>query len=170
MIIGLAGLSRSGKDTVAAHLRRYHGFVSFAFADPIKEMLAIIGMDARNEVTREYTDARFRVSARVAAQTLGTEWGREQIAPDIWITVLKERIKGYAHGRIVVTDVRFENEANWVRSVGELWHIVRPGGNETASHASEAGVRREPEDFVLMNDSTTDALFDKVNARMLSGG
>jgi len=38
MIIGVAGLAGSGKDTVADHLVEYHGFVKVALADPLKRI------------------------------------------------------------------------------------------------------------------------------------
>lgn len=40
MIIGICGLSGSGKDTVGAFLRKGYGFESIAFADPMKRFCA----------------------------------------------------------------------------------------------------------------------------------
>jgi len=38
MIIGVAGNAGSGKDTVADHLVKHHGFVKVALADPLKRI------------------------------------------------------------------------------------------------------------------------------------
>ena len=39
--------------------------------------------------------------------------------------------------RIVITDVRFDNEATWIQSLGgEVWRVERPG-IEQNSHVSE---------------------------------
>lgn len=40
-LIGLIGRARVGKDTVAEHLRTYHGFSQYAFATPIKDTLTV---------------------------------------------------------------------------------------------------------------------------------
>lgn len=54
LLIGITGAARSGKSTIAEHLRDKHGFTVLAMADPLKEMLfvldPIIGVDEDADV------------------------------------------------------------------------------------------------------------------------
>lgn len=64
---------------------------------------------------------------------------------------------------IVITDIRFENEAAFLRSHnGVIWHIVRPGVQLVNAHSSEAGIERKPDDIVIMNDGSLDQLEQRV--------
>ena len=56
---------------------------------------------------------------------------------------------------MVITDVRFENEAQWVRKMGgRIVHVIRNNAPTVNPHASEAGVVQLPEDGVIINEGT----------------
>ena len=48
---------------------------------------------------------------------MGTEVGRDIFHKDFWVIQLENRLR-FHDDPIVVTDVRFPNEINWIRSVG----------------------------------------------------
>jgi hypothetical protein len=157
MVIGFTGPARVGKDTAAdallAYLRRS---VKISFADPMKSMLEHVGL-TKNQLhgdEKDQFDPRFGTTPRRMLQTLGTEWGRNIIHPDVWVTATEERVKklvsDYDYEYILIPDVRFENEAAMVRRMGVLFHISGRGGIE-GNHASEAGVSMLPEDRMLLN-------------------
>jgi hypothetical protein len=144
MLIGFTGPAGVGKDEAARQLGLALGNYSrYAFAKPIKDALAAMGFpEPATRAEKEAIIPNLGVSWRHMAQTLGTEWGRNSVRPDLWLWLAKEQ---YAeHRNLMVTDVRFENEAAWVREVGGL--MVHVYGRETtvtgqeATHASEAGV------------------------------
>ncbi len=175
LIIALAGPARSGKDTVATYLEETHGFLPMAFADPIRAMLAE-GFDLWHRHFHELKEEPIPwlgLSPRRLLQTLGTEWGRS-LHPDIWVLLMQRRLDDYAdpEDRIVITDVRFDNEADWVRPRGHLWHIQRPdplrvGLSDTArAHASEAGVQKLPGDRLIYNDSTLEHLYFQIDTQL----
>lgn len=57
-------------------------------------------------------------------------------------------------GGLIVADVRYENEADWVRSQGGLiLHLHRETGLHSA-HSSEQGIQIKPEDCVIKNNAT----------------
>jgi hypothetical protein len=56
---------------------------------------------------------------------------------------------------IIIKDIRFENEADYIRSMGgQVWHIVREGAVAVNAHASEAGIKIADEDVVIDNNGT----------------
>lgn len=120
MIIGLAGGKGSGKSTVADHLVRACGFSELSFADPIRRFVRHLTgyTEATKEDPIDWLDGRH--SARTLMQTVGTEWGRDMIHPQIWVRFLARQLETPTwRGRpVVVSDVRFPNEVDMIRSLG----------------------------------------------------
>jgi hypothetical protein len=148
-LIGLCGPAGCGKDSVRSILEMHADFAGLAFAEPIRNMLR--ELFTGNGVSDEYiTDRALKEtevpglghSYRHMAQTLGTEWGRQCMGPDFWLNVANTymadlRSQGYR--KFVVSDVRFANEAAWVRAQGGVvWLIDRPGIAPVRPHVSEA--------------------------------
>lgn len=64
----------------------------------------------------------------------------------------------------VNADVRFENEAQWIRdNGGVVVHIQRPGAATVSAHASEAGVAIAEGDVLVVNDGSLDELYNNVD-------
>ena len=161
-LIGLTGLAGTGKDTVRSILEA-EGFTGFAFADPIRGMIR--ELLSSNGIDDAYMDDRERketiipalgVSYRHLAQTLGTEWGR-CLAPDFWLRIAGAYMddlawQGAQASHFVISDVRFENEADWIRKRGGvIWRVVRPNTAPVRDHVSEAGVIAIEADHVVKN-------------------
>lgn len=168
MIIAFTGPAGCGKDTAADYLAAYHGFERLAFADPIREMLGALGLGPEDfERPQKERDLDWLpASPRKLAQTLGTEWGRDIIDPDIWVRALARRIAGLPSGsRVAISDCRFDNEARWVRHCGGLVvHLTRPDLPTIRPHASERGIEREEHDLLLDNAGPVRELFWTLDA------
>ena len=169
-LIGLTGRAGSGKSTVARLLCEQQAFVEVAFAAPVKRALAAM-LDLPPET---FDDPAWKnspipwlrgTSPRRLMQTLGTGWGRQMIADDLWLILAERRI---AHltaraerlhiSGIVVSDVRYENEAALVRRLGgTVWHLVR-AAPPVEAHDSEAGIAAQPGDRTLDNTGSTEQL------------
>jgi hypothetical protein len=58
---------------------------------------------------------------------------------------------------IIIKDIRFENEAEYIRSIGgAIWHIVRDNAEPVNQHSSELGIQIQPSDIVIHNNGTLD--------------
>lgn len=121
----------SGKTTVATLLVRDHGYIRLRFADAIKNMLRVLGLDDEHlegSLKETPTDLLCGLTPRKAMQTLGTEWGRKQIHPGFWVRATETQcntLLDCGH-RVVIDDVRFGNEAAMVRKAGgTLLRVVR---------------------------------------------
>ena len=180
MIIGLVGYIGSGKGTVGDILVREHGYYKFAFADALKDAVSQIfvwprglleGDSNASRAFRERVDPwwshkfGYEVTPRLILQKFGTEACRHGIADNIWIAALEKRIEGYEN--VVISDVRFPNEIDFVRSAGGVIIRVRRGEDPTPEelskmHISETAWNDQPVDYTMINDSTLENLKDNV--------
>ena len=161
-------------------LRTCHGFEVSAFATPMKTMiealLVELGIDYRWLFERELKEQPIpglNVSARHLMRTLGTEWGRTHLGATWWVrcTEIALGMHGHTaatfhpvHDRIVLTDVRFPEEAAWIRSWGGvIVRIERPGqaAIPLATHSSELQPIRA--DRIVLNDGSLDQLHERVD-------
>lgn len=157
-IIGISGKARSGKDTFAnmLHNKIYNSKI-VRFAQPIKDMIKA-GFNLSTEcIEGDLKDKPLcelnGLSPRLLMQTLGTDWGRE-LDPDIWIYTLMSSIDNIKEDIVIIPDVRFLNEAKFVRNSGMLVHINRDDTPEVNKHVSEEGFKIENEDYVINNIGT----------------
>lgn len=159
-LIGFTGRANSGKDAAADALVKNHNFKARPFAYPMKEACkAIFGWDDSilYGQDKEEVDTFFGVSPREALQTLGTEWGRNMINKDLWLKSMEKFIR--SNKLVVVPDVRMDNEAELIRSMGGVViEVARPAIKNVREHASEKGINRDLIDATLYNTGTLESL------------
>jgi len=172
-LVAFTGPAGAGKSSAAKALVEDEGWRLVKFADPLKSMLRALyrfvdvpddGIEARIEGRlKEVVDPILMgLSPRHAMQTLGTEWGRDAMHPDLWVTLWKRRAwqlmdRGVG---VVVDDCRFANEAAAVRELGGL--IVRINGRSqglSAEHPSER-IDLQP-DVTILNDGDVRDLWQR---------
>lgn len=178
IIIGLGYQAQCGKDTVAAQMLKIAGGLGLvpmrrALADSLKEECAELveenfGLDAE-EVLRQMhsSDPRVKKRWRLLMQWWGTE-GRRYEDPGYWVNLLKlwlqmkqESNPVLADRTIVfVPDVRFLNEAAFIKSLGGfLINVVRPDVVSSDSHESENELANYGGwDAIMVNDGTLEDL------------
>lgn len=101
---------------------------------------------------------------RHVMQQLGTEWGRDRIAPDFWINVTNRRVDLF--DRVVITDCRFPNEADYIRKKkGRLVRVTRVSKVPDLRHSSENQIMELPVDEEIDNNSSVEALRAMVLSR-----
>lgn len=170
MLLGLYGPAGCGKDTLANKVLDHDAYERYRFADPLKNMLRQFHVFENVWEDRELKEKPIPwlgKSPRFLAQTLGTEWGRNLVNPDIWVLLAKGRwhiLNAEGKGRMIIPDVRFRNEAEWIREAGGLViQIVRPETliMDNSSHSSEDGIPPQLIHAAILNDKTIDDLYDR---------
>lgn len=146
---------RSGKTTLAALLTE-HGYEVVSFAYTLKTMVRVLltqlgytSTDAQRLVfcDKEEILPELRTNTRHLLQTLGTEWGRQCVHPELWLLCWEAAVMKYhaAGVPVVCDDVRFFNEAELLRRLGgEMWLLRRSGTQRTTSHSSEGDLDSYP--------------------------
>jgi hypothetical protein len=191
IVVGVSGYKGAGKDAVADILVRDHGFTKMAFADPLKRMIEkldpILGYhkeyccencDAEVEEVRLSTllaygmtqeeikrDFMYGAELRRLWQGFGTDVMRAD-DEDYWVNRASIALAQTAAERVVFTDVRFENEADFIydqRSefIGgqsSVWRIARPSQHPTDVHISEQMVGLLGEEDTILNDGSLEDL------------
>jgi len=170
MIIGLSGYARSGKDEVAKILVEEYGYTRAAFADKIREFLYETNPQIGGNRLQHLIDtygwevAKSQPEVRHLLQSIGVG-ARKLLGDDIWIyQVLKDL---HPSDKVVISDVRFKNEAKCIAARGgELWRVKRTGVEAVNSHVSEHDMDGYPVDKILKNEGTLEDLRTLVRTRM----
>lgn len=193
-LIGLHGKAGSGKDTAYELLSGYLDVrvKRDAFADRLKlSAIRNFKPDCTLEEAYEFCErlkssgeisvifddehVAYSVTGRQFLQHYGTEAHRQVFADDFWVdAVLPDRYDSQrGFGRedandwdlLVITDVRFPNEAAAVRAAGgEVWQIVRPEldvGPQDA-HLSEVPLNGSYVDRIILNSGTIEYFEDQL--------
>ena len=179
MIIGITGKKRSGKDTIADYLIDTRAFGGYKFATPIKNAVADIFLwDDRwvNGEFKETVDPRWGISPRQAQQVMGTELFRERmpevledfstlIGSDIWVKRFQYWYEGLPeHFNVVVSDVRFKNEAAIITAMGgKIIRVKRDVLESNDTHASEVEMEMIEPHYVVVNNGTIPELHAKIS-------
>jgi hypothetical protein len=167
MLIGLGHLARVGKDAVGDYLVSYHGFKKTAFAESLKEACRVIfHLDDRHlhGELKEVMHPFWETTPRDILQRVGTEALRRGFDEDVWVKSAHLRIQRAPTTNWVLTDVRFPNESEAIKSWGgQVFRIdraERPDLIATNQHASETSMDSyDGWDGVISNVGTLNELY-----------
>lgn len=172
MIIGLTGYAQSGKDTVANILVEKYGFKRLAFADKIRDILyelnpMIGGEPLQIKIDVEGWDkAKQHSEVRRLLQKMGVAC-RNHLSASVWIAPVVRDIN--PGDNVVITDVRFRNEAELIYKGlegSQIWRVERPGVGPVNNHVSESEVANFPVDVTIPNHGTLEDLELLLKIRM----
>ena len=171
--IGLVGYSQSGKDTVADILVKNYGYTRVAFADKIREFLYGLNPMVTCSPTGYLQDlvnlvgwdaAKQEPQVRRLLQDLGNS-ARKTIDENVWVTLALGNID--VNQRVVITDVRFENEAMMIKLMGgQLWRVKRVGVGPVNDHVSESELEGYKVNQIFVNNGTIEDLEALIKTRM----
>lgn len=160
ILIGVCGRARAGKDSFALACIK-QGFVRLAFADALKIATAYIAHEDSqfffDDVTKEEHCEVLGMTRRKALQGVGKAL-RDTLGEDIWINRALSDWTYRGKPDTVISDVRYENEADAIRKLGgTVVRITRPGAGlagEAGQHESEKPLPDYLIDIEIENDGT----------------
>ena len=163
MIIGISGKIGSGKDTAGQILQEYTGWEIYKFADALKDCVCrIIGCTREQLEDREFKEISLgpvwgNLTPRTILQKMGTEGGREAIYDDVWVNATFAGLDPDSDN-MIITDMRFLNELEAVKSRGGLTIRINRGEGNTGDHPSETALDDANFDYVIDNNGTIEDL------------
>lgn len=180
-VIGFVGKMYSGKTTGAKYLVETQQYTRLRVADGLKKMLKDgLGIDEeyidgnkKNEPCEELCGA----TCRHGMITLGTDWGRDLIHPNLWVKRLDTQMRELiyrGHGKFVIDDIRFLNEAKWLKALNmssmipfdaRLIKVLRKDRGEVSveQHRSEIEQDDIIADATIYNDYTLQMYYESIN-------
>ena len=165
LVIGFAGKARSGKDTAGKYLVDEYQFLRYSFAQPLKDATKIMFHLTDKQIENKEKPAEpWGRSPRELYQKVGTDIARN-IDVNVWVKGADIFMHDNPGRSIVITDVRFSNEAFWIRDQGGIVVYLQSetrGIYENGEHSSENGLSGEDVDIVIENDGTINALHEKL--------
>ena len=132
--------------------------------------------------TKEEIDERWGMSPRTIIQRFGTEFGQYniyKIYPELktriksrclWISLFKQFMEKNKNKKIVISDVRFKNEVDFIDSVGGYIIKLNRPLNIIDNHISELEINTIPSQFIkttIDNDKTLTDLYNKIDNLLL---
>lgn len=173
-IIGLTGYAQSGKDTLAKILVDEYGYRRVAFADKIREFLYEINPMVACSPTGYLKDlvdlvgwdkAKQEPQVRRLLQDLGVG-ARKLFGEQFWVAQALLNVS--SSEKIVITDVRFTNEAESIKKYdgAQVWRVKRSGVSAVNTHVSETEMDGHPVDQIFSNNGSIEDLENLVRARM----
>ncbi len=176
-VIGLySPLPQSGKTTVAGLLANYLNGTRVSFADPMRRLVIEFVtpfmdggvMEVWDWIRDDRKDTKpipgLGVTLRHLLVTIGTDWGRQKVHPDVWVMQARERLRQERRfGPVIFDDVRFPNEYAMLRKEGALLiKVYRPDAPETGA-PNEGQLAGLPFDDIITNVGTLDDLIEQVD-------
>ena len=144
-IYGLTGKAGSGKDSFFKEFQKLNSdCVRVAFGDALKREVAKL-----TGFTLEYIEQN-KSQLRVLLQAWGTDLRRKHCGEDYWIKRIA--INPQDLGKwIFVTDVRFENEAEFIRSKGgKIIRVIKANHSSNDTHKSETELEGIKADYTIV--------------------
>jgi dephospho-CoA kinase len=168
VILGICGEMGHGKDTIGDYLVKEKGFTKISFAEPLKQACKhVFGLNddqLYNEKQKTIVDPFWNMTPRKIMQLVGTDLFRNGFSDDIWIKSMIKRINNLLNEgitKIVITDVRFSNENDYVQKIlGQTIKVVRPNKISGDKHVSETEISSIICNYTVYNDGSKDELYN----------
>ncbi len=167
MIIGIAGKAESGKSTISLALKEElknslnEDFEIVSFATPLKLMVkALTDYEGLLNVDKKDVILNSGRTYRYFLQTLGTEWGINLINENLWTGLLQRKYID-KELNIIIDDVRFQNEAYWIKGhENSVICFLKRNINMIfeSNHISENDLKYFMCDFVIDNNKKIESV------------
>lgn len=179
MIVAISGKAGSGKDTVAemiCNLLADQNYDDLEFQNPVilwkikkfasklKIICAILSGLSEEDMYSQEGKLKFlpdwNMTVRDMQIKVGTEAIRDNLHSNAWVIALMCDYKETE--KWLITDLRFKNEFEYLKSKGAVCIRVERPGVKLIDHISETDLDNTTFDFRIVNDGSKEDLKEKV--------
>ncbi|MFA6102201.1 MAG: hypothetical protein WCV67_03005 [Victivallaceae bacterium] len=180
-MIGLTGRAGSGKDTAGALIRewiardfsgQFNGYraMVYGIADPLRDALTCFIRRAVPREEKEIVNPVLGISPREFMQKSG-DFFRQMMGEDILLRLLGQRIREHRHTIYIITDVRLDIEAAFIREHGGIIIAIQRDAagldGAVSQHRTEQGVSPSLVNYMISNNGGMDELCRQIDLMML---
>jgi hypothetical protein len=183
LLIGIHGKPHAGKDTIADYLIDEYGFYKFGPSNPVKRTAAAmfnVPIECFiDPALKEKIDPFWKISYREMAQKVGKESSRDVFGEDFWMMHVGQKLAQIEQEDtqatqrdirmgVVMADIRYSNEARWVKNNGGVVLFVERsdrarGYVANSGHAAEQGLPEDLADYIVSNDGDFKQLYRRID-------
>lgn len=176
-----------GKTLAANYLVHEYGYTKLSFAQPLKDMLETLycsmGFTSGEAADMVYgTGKELPVpglamdclpTPRTMMISLGTGWGRNMVYSELWVDVMRARIKVLLAqgGRVVIDDTRFRNEMQMLDDVTDglvqFTELRREVAMDPAKQVGDLDVKAAA-NVIVYNDGTPSELYSRLDVTLFN--
>ena len=160
MLIGISGKMGVGKTTSAQYLSKYYGFISKSFANPLRDKAKLLFPFTDDDLNVHNKDKEFQQMGWTPREFL-VKLGQFLRYYDSKYVI--SRMEIYEGQKIVIDDVRYEDEVNYILNKKGI--LIRINRYDTENPHSKSELRYDRSDTELDNikmDFTVES-FDNVD-------
>lgn len=176
MLLGIVGLERVGKDTVANYLVSYHNFSKYNMALPIKQIGEIMfGWDLLSMETdkKDKVDPETNLVPRDFYKWFGTQICQYEIykrfpqlkekipEKEIWTHIMKNFVDKNRHSNIIIPDIRFLHEVKALKDLGGTLIYLNKNNNSNFENYDLKEIldpKNKYYEYTLLNNKGFDTL------------
>ena len=159
-IIGIAGKAHAGKDTVANLLLSLFQVPTYIyhFADPIKQHLCdLLKVDIRyfNDTKLKESIYKDDLTYRMLMQNTGDSF-KKIFGEEVFVILANEYYKSInSHSILIIPDVRYEYEAEWIKNnSGIMIYVDNMNSSTTMSNSHSSESKTIDCDIIIHNDKS----------------
>ena len=159
-IIGIAGKAHAGKDTVANLLLSLFQVPTYIyhFADPIKQHLCdLLKVDIRyfNDTKLKESVYKDDLTYRMLMQNTGDSF-KKIFGEEVFVNLANEYYKSInSNSILIIPDVRYEYEAEWIKSnSGIMIYVDNMNSSTTMSNSHSSESKTIDCDIIIHNDKS----------------
>ena len=159
---------------MADYLVQNFEFIKISVAEPIKnacrDLFQLTDEHFQDRILKETKIPLWGLTPREILQKVGTDLFRHHFDEQFWVKILDQRLTSFRHDsveNIVISDIRFQNEADTVRRHGGILVYIDRFSRSNDNHESER-LNIERIDTIISNRGTINQYRDNIRKFIIS--
>jgi dephospho-CoA kinase len=168
ILIGIHGKARTGKTTSADYLLKKGAWCT-SFAWRVYQTVQVMFNLKNHELHDDYKlikHPKWGLTLREMLVLVGHDMARKLYSDNIWIQHVQDELdavkkSGAAVKLFVVTDIRYQDEVDWLKEHDGILVMVERDVDNISNHITEKGIPRVYADYIIKNEDNIEDFYKK---------